>query len=201
MSGRLVLQNVAGATPGHVDRATLGHPGKYTYCLAENEAASPWEPLHVERGFDADESCVTVCASEAPHNVNDHSSTTPEGLLTALAGTAAITGSNNIYLGGEPLVILGPEHAATIASTGWSKADFKRALWEHSRLRLGRFSAENLARFATIDPARFKDRSPEDEISLAPTPEDVMVIVAGGPGKHSAIIPTFGATRSVTVPI
>jgi len=58
-----------------------------------------------------------------------------------------------------------------------------------------------LARFATIDPARFKDRSSEDEISIAPAPEDIMVIVAGGPGKHSAIIPTFGATRSVTVRI
>ncbi len=86
-------------------------------------------------------------------------------------------------------------------STGWSKTDFKRALWERSHLRLGRFSAENLARFATIDPARFKNRSPEDEISIAPAPEDVMVIVAGGPGKHSAIIPTLGATRSVTVRI
>src|SRR6185503_7268933 len=58
---RLVLQNVAGATPGHVDRATLGHPGKYSYCLAENEAASPWEPLSVERGFSREQSCVTVC--------------------------------------------------------------------------------------------------------------------------------------------
>jgi hypothetical protein len=122
-------------------------------------------------------------------------------LHAALGGTAAITGSNNIYLGGEPLVILGLEPAATLASTGWSKADVKRALWERSRIRLSRFSAENLARFATIDPARFKDRSPENEISIAPAPEDVMVIVAGGPGKHSAIIPTFGATRSVTVPI
>ena len=198
---RLVLQNVAGAIPGLVDRATLGHPGKYSYCLAENEAASPWEPLHVERGFGADESCVTVCAGEAPHNVNDHGSTTPEGLLTALAGTASITGSNNIYLAGEPLVILGLEHAATIAAASWSKADFKRALWERARVRLGRFSAENLARFAIIDPARFRDRSPDDDVAIALTPEDIMVIVAGGPGKHSVIVPTFGATRSVTVRI
>jgi hypothetical protein len=198
---RLVLQNVAGATPGHVDRATLGHPGKYSYCLAENEAASPWEALHVERGFAADASCVTVCAAEAPHNVNDHGSTTPDGLLTALAGTAAVTGSNNVYLGGEPLVILGPEHAVTMASTGWSKADVKRALWERSRLRLGRFSPENLARFATVDPARFRDRAPDDEVSIAVAPEDIMIIVAGGPGKHSAFVPTFGATRSVTVAI
>jgi len=196
---RLVLQNVAGATPGHVDRATLGHPGKYSYCLAENEAASPWEPLSVERGFPREQSCVTVCACEAPHNVNDHGSTTPEGLLAALAGTAAITGSNNVYLGGEPLVILGPEHAATIAAAGWSKADFKRALWERSRVRLGRFSGENLARFATVDPARFRDRPPDHEVAIAVTPEDIMVIVAGGPGKHSAFVPTFGATRAVTI--
>jgi hypothetical protein len=198
---RLVVQNVAGATPGHVDRATLGHPGKYTYCLAEHEAASPWEPLHVERGFRGDESCVTVCACEAPHNVNDHGSRTPEGLLRALAGTAAITGSNNIYLGGEPLVILGPEHAATVAAAGWSKHDFKRALWERARVRLGAFSAENLARFAIIDPARFRERSHDDEVAIAQTPEDIMVIVAGGPGKHSAFAPTFGATRAVTVRI
>ena len=122
-------------------------------------------------------------------------------MLTALAGTAATTGSNNIYLAGEPLVILGPEHAATIAAAGWSKAEFKRALWARSRVRLGRFSAENLARFAIIDPARFRDRSPEDDVGIALTPEDIMVIVAGGPGKHSVIVPTFGATRSVTVRI
>src|SRR5207302_4120175 len=62
---RLTLQNVGGARPGREDRATLGHPGKYSYCVAEHEAESPWAPLHVERGFGAAESCVTVCGSEA----------------------------------------------------------------------------------------------------------------------------------------
>src|SRR5437764_11711759 len=125
---RLVLQNVGGARPGHEDRATLGHPGKFTYCLAENEAQSPWEPLHVERGFKRDESTVTVCGSEGPHNVNDHGSMAGETLMAAIAGTAATTGSNNIYLAGDPLVILGPEHAPTIASSGWSNAALQRAL-------------------------------------------------------------------------
>jgi hypothetical protein len=198
---RLALQNVGGASPGQVDRATLGHPGKFTYCLAENEEASPWAPLHVERGFAAGESCVTVCGAEAPHNVNDHGSTSAEGLLRALAGTAATTGNNNIYLGGEPLLLLGPEHARTVAGSGWSKRDLKRAFWERARVRLSAFSPENLARFATIDPPRFRDRSPDDTVALAATPEDIMVVVAGGPGKHSAIVPTFGATRSVTVRI
>jgi hypothetical protein len=198
---RLTLQNVGGARPGQGDRATLGHPGKFTYCVAENEAESPWEPLHVERGLAASTSCVTVCGAEAPHNVNDHGSTSAEAMLSALAGTAATTGNNNIYLGGELLIILGPEHARTIAASGWSKRDLKRAFFERARVRLGAFSRENLARFATIDPARFRDRSPDDTVSVAVTPDDVMVVVAGGPGKHSAIVPTFGATRAVTVPV
>ncbi len=110
---RLTLQNIGGARPGKEDRATHGHPGKYSYCVAENEAASPWEPLSVERGFSPADSTVTVCGSEAPHNINDHGTATPEGLVATVAGTAATTGSNNIYLGGEPLIALGPEHAAT----------------------------------------------------------------------------------------
>lgn len=198
---RLVLQNVGGASPGRVDRATLGHAGKFTYCLAENEAESPWEPLHVERGFAAGQSCVTVCGSEAPHNVNDHGSPSAEGVLRALAGTAATTGSNNIYLGGEPLLLLGPEHARTVAGSGWAKRDLKRAFWERARVKLGAFGPENVERFATIDPARFRHRSADDTVALALTPDDVMVVVAGGPGKHSAIVPTFGATRSVTIRI
>jgi hypothetical protein len=198
---RLICQNVGGARPGLEDRATLGHPGKFSYCLAENETASPWGPLHVDRGFDAATSCVTVCGAEAPHNVNDHASTTPEAMLMALAGTAATTGGNNVYLGGEPLVILGPEHAQTLALTGWSKAEVKRHLWELIRIRLDRFSAENLARFATIDPAAFASRPGDAEIPWCASPEDLMIIVAGGPGKHSSLVPTFGATRSVTVAI
>jgi hypothetical protein len=200
-SVRLTLINVGGALPGTVDRATLGHPGKLAYCIAENEAASPWEPLHVERGFARDDSCVTVCGSDAPHNVNDHCSTTADALLLALAGTAATPGSNNVYLGGEPLIVLGPEHARTIADSGWTKRDLKRAFWQRAQLRVRDFSAENVARFAVIDPARFRGLPPEAPVAPCVSADDVMVIVAGGAGKHSAIVPTFGATRSVTMRI
>jgi hypothetical protein len=196
---RLVLQNVGGAQPGREDRATQGHPGKYSYCVAENEAASPWEPLSVERGFPSEVSTVTVCGSEAPHNINDHGSATAEGVVTTVAGTAATVGSNNVYLGGEPLVMLGPEHAATVASGGWSKADFKRALWQRAQVPLSRFDRSNLERFAVIYPAGFKDRPPEALAPIAREWADIMVVVAGGAGKHSVFIPTFGATRSVTV--
>jgi hypothetical protein len=195
---RLVLQNIGGARPGSTDRATLGHPGKYTYCLSENEAASPWPSLHVERGFTPETSCVTVCGADAPHNVNDHGSTTAEALLLAFAGTLATPGNNNVYLGGEPLVVLGPEHAQTFAHSGWTKDDIKRALWERAQVPIARFSAENLTRFAIIDPARFADHSADLALPPAARAEDLVVVVAGGPGKHSAVIPTFGATRSVT---
>ncbi|HWO03456.1 MAG TPA: hypothetical protein VNQ54_01600, partial [Methylomirabilota bacterium] len=198
---RLVLQNVGGARPGREDRATQGHPGKYSYCVAENEAASPWEPLSVERGFAREISTVTVCGSEAPHNINDHGSSTPEGILTTVAGSVATVGSNNIYLGGEPLVILGPEHAATVAGGGWSKSDFKRALWERAQVPLARFDPSNLERFAVIHPAGFKDRPPETLAPIAREWSDIMIVVAGGAGKHSVFVPTFGATRSVTVRI
>jgi len=194
---RLVLQNVGGARPGKEDRATHGHPGKYSYCLAENEAASPWEPLAAERGF-VGESTVTVCGSEAPHNINDHASTTPAAIVATVSSVAATVGSNNIYLGGEPLVLLGPEHAATAASTGWSKDEFKRQVWEHSAVPLARFAPENITRFETIYPEGFKDRPAGAVARFARDWRDIMVVVAGGAGKHSALIPSFGATRSVT---
>jgi len=195
---RLTLQNVGGARPGKEDRATHGHPGKYAYCVAENEAASPWEPLSVERGFSSEDSTVTVCGSEGPHNINDHGSTTAEGIVTTVAGTAAIAGSNNLYLGGEPLIVLGPEHAATVAASGWSKKDFKRALWDRGCVPLGRLTPENIERFAVIHPEGFKDRPAGALAPIARDWRDVMVIVAGGAGKHSVFVPTFGSTRSVT---
>ena len=141
---------------------------------------------------------MTVCGSEGPHNINDHGSATPEGIVTTVAGTAAIAGSNNIYLGGEPLIVLGPEHAATAASSGWSKDDFKRAVWDRARVPLARLSPENIERFSTVYPEGFKDKPPETVAPIARDWRDVMVIVAGGAGKHSVFIPTFGSTRSVT---
>jgi hypothetical protein len=123
-------------------------------------------------------------------------------MLMVLIGIAATTASNNVYLGGEPVFILGPEHAQTLALTGWSKAEVKRRLWERIRVRLDRFSPENLVRFATIDPVAFApDRPGHAEVPLCASPDDLMIIVAGGPGKHSSLVPTFGATRSVTVAI
>src|SRR3989454_3760534 len=77
---RLVMRNVCGSMPGLLDRGTLGHPGKLSYVIAENEAESPWTPLHVERGFRADQSTVTRMAAEAPHQIYNQPPNTPGGV-------------------------------------------------------------------------------------------------------------------------
>jgi hypothetical protein len=198
---RLSLLNIGGAISGLGDMSTFGSPAKYTYCIAENEAASPWEPLHVERGLPAEASAVTVVGAECPHNVNDHESITAEGVLTTIAGTVAITGCNDVVCSdqAEPLVVIGPEHAATVAGGGYSKADAKRFLYEHAQLPLGKFSKENIERIMRIRfPQRFANAGMDALVPVAQSADKIMVIVLGGAGKHSAFIPTFGLTSSVT---
>lgn len=195
---RFILVNIGGALPGVLDRATLGGPAKYTFCLAENEEESPWDPLHVERGFAQDVSTVTVVGAEGPHNVNDHGSQNAEEILTTIAGVLGTPGTNHIYLSGEPLIIIGPEHAAAIARDGFSKLMLKQFLHEHGRVPFSLISPGNLTRFAKIKPDRFAGLKPGDRVPLAERAEDIMVVVAGGAGRHSAVIPTFGTTRAIT---
>ncbi len=195
---RLVTTNIAGALPGVLDRATLGTPAKYTYCFAEHELASPWEPLHVERGYAPETSTVTVVGGEAPHNINDHGSTSALGLLGTVAGTIAIVGSNHAAGVGEPLIVFGPEHAATIAADGFNKAQIKTWLFEHATVAAGRFSPENIERFSKRYPEHWSNHTPETLIPIAAAAEDINIVVAGGAGKHSCFIPTFGHTHAVT---
>jgi hypothetical protein len=198
---RLAQVNIGGAIPTTGDMSTFGSPGKYTYCAAENEADSPWEPLHVELGFAKETSTVTVYSAEGPHNVNDHESITGEGLLKMIAGTVAMTGSNNVYYEGAPLVICGPEHAQTIAQDGYSKADVKRYLYEHARVPLASFSNENIERRMrqwAVYKGEFAKAGMEARVPVIKRPDGVHIVVIGGAGKHSAFVPTFGASEPVT---
>ena len=196
---RLALVNIGAAIPGTGDMATAGTPAKFTFCVAENEAASPWEPLHVELGFPREASTVTVIAAEGPHNVNDHESITAEGILTMIAGTMTTTGSNNAYYAGQPCVAFGPEHAQTVAGDGMSKADVKEWLFERATLPLGRFSKEGIERrFRRKLADQYANASLDAPVRMTTKAEDLIVIVTGGAGKHSAYIPTFGNTRAVT---
>ena len=109
---RLLVTLTGGAMPGALDRSTLGHMGKVGFCIAEDEEVSPWEPLHVERGFDPGQSVVTVIGCDAPLSISDHRSRTPEDLAYVLAWAAASTWSTNWWPLAEPSVfVICPEHA------------------------------------------------------------------------------------------
>jgi len=196
---RLALVNIGGAIPGSGDMSTFGAPSKFSYLAAENEAESPWEPLHVERGLPREASAVTVIGAECPHNVNDHESITAEGILTTIAGTMLDTGTNDVFYDAQPLVVLAPEHAKTVADGGFSKAAAKRFLYEHAHLPMGRFSKENIERRLRITwKDRLANAGLDAPVYMVQRPDDILIAVIGGAGKHSAVINTFGATRAVT---
>ena len=187
---QLTLLNVGGAKPGIMDRSTQGSPAKYAFCFGENEEESPWEPYHARQGFKVSDNVVTTLPCEAPHNINDHGSTTGEGLLTTIAGTVAQIGSNNLYGTAPYLIALGPEHAATLFRDGWSIVDMQEQLYEASAVHISCVSEENLSNFAERDQVIVNDH-----FHMGRSPDDIQIFVAGGPGKHSAFIPTFGFTE------
>jgi hypothetical protein len=199
---RLTLVNIGGALPGLGDMSTYGSPAKYSYCAAENEVANPWEPLHVERGFPPETSTVTVVAAEAPHNINDHFSASAEGILQTVAGNMSIPGVNGLYQPvAQPVVMFGPEHAATVAKGGYSKADVRKFLYEQARVAMRRFSRENLEERVLKRRSLAELYAKDGLDALVPVlrnPENLIILVMGGAGKHSAFIPTFGDTVAQT---
>ena len=197
---RLALVNIGGSIPMIGDMCTYGFPAKYTYCAAENEAANPWEPLHVERGYNIDDTTVTVVGAECPHNINDHESITALGVLTTIAGSMGVAGVNDVYHDVcEPVLLIGIEHAKTIAEGGYTKAAVKKFICENANLPMKKFSRENIERRLRFwFPGKYDNAGPETLVPMIQRPEDLIVVVIGGAGKHSAFIPTFGATLSVT---
>jgi len=180
--------------------ATQGSPTKFSYAIAEREDASPWEPLHAGLGFGSGQSVVTVYGGEPPHNVNDHVSTTAAGILNNVADVAATLGSNVgwYFSQSQLLVVLGPEHAATIAADGFTKADVQRFVFEHARLPLRRLKLGGM--WGMHDWPLWMQKVTDESAMLpqVPAPDDVFVIVAGGSGKHSAVIPNCTFSRAVS---
>jgi hypothetical protein len=119
---QLVIRNVGGGRPGEVDRATLGNPGKYTFCFAEDEAGSPWEPLSVSRGFAPGTSTVTLFPGEGPRGVVDQLSRSPESLAGSLALALRSVAHPKLVLGFDAVLVVSPEHARVFRDAGWSRS-------------------------------------------------------------------------------
>ena len=194
---RLILQNIGRALPGELDRSTLGQPGKHLFCCAENEEQSPWEPLHVERGYRADQSTVTVVGAEGTLNMNTHSKDAAE-MIRVMAETIRRPTGNDYCKGGDPWMVLSPEHAAILKAGGLTKAEVKRMLWEASRLPANRMAVIDMKRTMNRRQAELGEIRVDTLLPICVVPEGLGIIVCGGPGTHSAHVSSFGNTRSVT---
>ena len=187
---RLTMINIGGAHPGVSDMALLGHPGKFTYCLAEDEENSPFTPLHTARGFQPEDSVVTVIGAEAPHSVlYSVDADNPEDhlrLLEVLAiGLGNLATNNAILRGGSAVVVLNPEHAATLAAAGLRREDIASRLCElavHSRADMERYGS------AFMNWTR-----EDDSYRCFGSPEQILVLMAGGSGLYSMVMPSWSA--------
>jgi hypothetical protein len=175
---RLVLINALGMVPGVFDMAIQGHPGKYSYCIAEDEEASPWEPLSVERGFSSTTSTVTVVGARGPIPVDERSHDDAEGILDAIARMMPMA-----FGTGPFVLVMGSEHAQIIGGkNGWSKQRCKEYLFEKTRRPVQ--PGQRARNVRTVDGV--------DYVYLVRVPEDILIVVAGGGnGGLTAIIPTW----------
>jgi hypothetical protein len=196
----LVVRNVGGSLPGGVDRATMGNPGKLTFCFAENEEGSPWESLAVERGFAVDQSTVTLFAGHGPTEIWDQLSRTPESLAASFAGQLERLSHPKLALMFDAVVVVSPEHARVFRDGGWDKTRLRHELM--SRLeRPGAGLMRGEAGVAEGMPESFRDKSvPKFR------PDGLWFVHAGGgAGLFSGILPGWVngdmGSKMTTVPV
>jgi hypothetical protein len=199
---KLVLRNVGGAKPGGIERSTLASPGKYTMCFAEHEERSTWEPLHVERGFAAGDSVVTVFGIESsPRQIADQTSRTARALAGSFGAALAACMHPKLYAHGEALLVVVPEHVDTLARDGFTKDDVRARIQEVTARPLRELLADDDVGEGML-PRWFGASGPTEAQLAQPfpkfrNPKDISIVVAGGEaGKFSAV---FGGWVSGTL--
>ena len=195
---RLIAINVIGAIPGELDKATFGHAGKYSWCIAEAEEESPWEPLHVERGLSAGDSAVSVFAGLSPWQATNHAGHTPEAILTTVADVLKSVGPDQ----GEVLLIMSPEHVGHMRSARWSKRQIKKFLADKAQRTVQDWTEAGRleSKYASEDQSRL--------LGVCRGPDSVTIVVAGGAaGAFADIIPLWAGgigskpvTRAIKAP-
>ncbi|HWH75943.1 MAG TPA: UGSC family (seleno)protein, partial [Candidatus Binatus sp.] len=196
---RFVLTNVGGAAPGGFDKATLGQPAKFTFCIGENEQANPWESLQVERGRGRGQNAVHMFGCSGVYSAVDMASQSAKSLLK----TFALTMTGGLASGvtsTEVLFIICPEHAAILARDGYSKTKIRAELYGMARVPFDKISDENLELLSKRRPMWFQTRLAR-EIGAVDKPEDIWLVVAGGAGAKSAYLPGRTGTRLQSVAV
>ncbi len=189
---RLALYNLLDVRPGEVDRATLGHPGKISYCLAEDEENTPWLPLAEERNVPRHASSVTVMAAGAPRQFMNEWTTLPEEILDTYVAEIRTNMRHYSIWPGNYALIVPPQLRAHFDAANWSKADVREYVFEHAHIKRSDWSA--CGKGAVVGEKG-------DAVYRAFTvPDDVLVIAAGGPaGGFGAVIPPWFGAKSHAV--
>jgi hypothetical protein len=188
---RLMILNLGGARPNELDKGTLGHPGRFSYCIGEDEECSPWTPLHVERGLSAADSAVTIFGGEAMRLVNVHYNSS-DAVLTAMVETLACPGifnANNITGRSPHVLVFAKEHRDLLAADGWNKQSIRE------------YIAEN----AIIPEAMLRRVGGEadGDARVIQDPNQILIVAAGGhAGRFAGVIPGWSwQSQPVTVKV
>lgn len=203
---RLAASNALGAKTGRLDATSIGHPGKFTLCFAEDPPPAPWQPLHVEQGHAVGDTTVTVLATEGPRQVANQLSEQPTDVLLAFAAQMKSASTFIVGKGGQCVVLLGHEHALAVRRAGWSQRRAREFLLEHSRVTPAELAAGGIR----IEHGAQHDMTPGADGKLATfqSLDDIVLVTGGGPGAGwSAYLPTWapkihsrGVTRRVRPP-
>ena len=189
---RLIILNVLHGVPGGLDRSTLGHPGKFTYCVAEDEDGSPWTPLSVERGVPAGASAVTVLAAMAPHQVLNEWTTDPREILDTYVGAIRANMLTYSIWAGNYVMIIGRQNRDVFTAARWSKQDIREYVHERAWVQRGDWASVGKSAVVGKDPDRVH--------TALRTPDDLLVVSAGGPaGGFGAIIPPWLGAKSLAI--
>ncbi|GAB1264972.1 thioredoxin family protein [Aurantivibrio infirmus] len=186
---QLVVRNVGGGRPGEIDRATLGNPGKYTFCFAEDESDEEWQTLAEGRGVSRDKSAISLFAGDGVQAVMDQRSRTPESLVKSIAQSLRVVANGKVYGMADAILVVSPEHRRIFREAGWKKPDVHEALMNELSI-----PGEKIVRGADGImegmPEIFKDKQLNKF-----RPEGLHIVSAGGTaGMFSAIISGWVAT-------
>jgi hypothetical protein len=197
---RLLLLNLGGGMAGLASATIFATPLRYTACLTENTALSPWESLAVSKGYAPDDNVITCAMVESPRLCFDDVSQEPQRLLTGLASSMTDLCSWNMHARSDMVVAMGPQHAALCANAGLSRTAVHQRLCAMAGRQVrelkvgGNWRRERALAFPiAVDP--------DDDACFIPTikdPEDLQLIVAGGWGPCTAICHGWsGGSRAV----
>ncbi|MBK6797420.1 MAG: TlpA family protein disulfide reductase [Acidobacteria bacterium] len=203
---QLMLLNIGGARPGEMDMSTLGNPGKFSYCIAENEEENPWEPFHVEQGFRPDQSTVTLFAAEPPRGVSEHNARKGRTILRAICQNLTTIFGYRRCMGFEAFVVICPEHVRTLQRDGFDKDSIRRFLFDYTGIPLRAFDDDDGEGVQYLKAYEKITIDGEPCYRKFAHPSQIRIIVAGGTaGKFSAVIGSWATgtrgSQVVTYPI